>query len=113
VRQTLYVRLALRRRLAFNRRRFLPRPPTGLHRGHGPLPRRLRRDRAGRHACHHGAQWRRLARPAIRHGPPNVTLVPLPAYSSELNPVERIWLYLRERYLFHRLLADYDAVVDA
>jgi transposase len=45
--------------------------------------------------------------------PPNVTLVPLPAYSPELNPVERIGLYLRERHLSHRLLADYEAVVDA
>ena len=45
--------------------------------------------------------------------PPNVPLVPLPAYSPELNPVERIWLYLRERYLSHRLLADYETVVDA
>jgi hypothetical protein len=27
--------------------------------------------------------------------------------------VERVWLYLRERYLSHRLLADYEAVVDA
>jgi hypothetical protein len=27
--------------------------------------------------------------------------------------VERIWLYLRERYLSHRWLADYEAVVDA
>lgn len=24
-----------------------------------------------------------------------------------------MWLYLRERYLSHRLLADYDAVVEA
>jgi hypothetical protein len=45
--------------------------------------------------------------------PAGVTLVPLPAYSPELNPVERVWLYLRERYLSHRLLADYDAVVAA
>ena len=45
--------------------------------------------------------------------PPNITLVPLPPYSPELNPVERLWLYLREQYLSHRLLADYDAVVDA
>ena len=45
--------------------------------------------------------------------PDGLTLVPLPAYSPELNPVERIWLYLRERYLSHRLLADYEAVVDA
>lgn len=45
--------------------------------------------------------------------PDCLTLVPLPSYSPELNPVERIWLYLRERYLSHRLLADYEAVVDA
>ena len=45
--------------------------------------------------------------------PPNVTLVPLPADSPELNPVERIGLYRRDRSLSHRLLADYEAVVDA
>jgi len=45
--------------------------------------------------------------------PANITLVPLPPYSPELNPVERVWLYLKERFLSHRLLADYDAVVDA
>jgi hypothetical protein len=27
----------------------------------------------------------------------SLTLVPLPAYSPDLNPVERVWLYLRER----------------
>ena len=45
--------------------------------------------------------------------PDNLTLLPLPAYSAELNPVERVWLYLRERCLSHRLLADYTAVLDA
>jgi transposase len=45
--------------------------------------------------------------------PPHVTLVPLPPYSPELNPVERVWLYLRERYLSHRLHPDYEAVVNA
>jgi transposase len=45
--------------------------------------------------------------------PESLTLVALPAYSPELNPVERVWLYLRERYLSHRLLEDYDAVVEA
>ena len=45
--------------------------------------------------------------------PDCLTLVPLPSYSPELNPVERVWLSLRERYLSHRLLADYEAVVDA
>jgi transposase len=37
----------------------------------------------------------------------------LPPCSPELNPVERLWLYLRERYLSHWLLDDYDAIVDA
>ncbi len=45
--------------------------------------------------------------------PESMTLVPLPPYSPEFNPVERVWLYLRERYLSPRLLADYEAVVDA
>ncbi len=45
--------------------------------------------------------------------PPNVTLVPLPPYSLELNPVEWVWLYLRERFLSLRVFADYRAIVDA
>ncbi len=45
--------------------------------------------------------------------PVNLTLVPLPAYSPESNPVERLWLYLKERFLSQRLLADYDAIVEA
>ena len=45
--------------------------------------------------------------------PDNVTLVSLPPYAPELNPVERVWLYLRERHLSHRLLDTYRAIVDA
>jgi transposase len=45
--------------------------------------------------------------------PDNLTLVPLPAYSPELNPVERIWLYLRERFLSLRFLPDTEAIVEA
>jgi hypothetical protein len=30
-----------------------------------------------------------------------------------LNPVERVWLYRKERLLSQRLLADYDAIVIA
>jgi transposase len=47
------------------------------------------------------------------HVPDNITLIPLPPYSPELNPVERIWLYLRERFLSFRLHQDFDAIVDA
>lgn len=45
--------------------------------------------------------------------PANITLVPLPPYSPELNPVERLWLHLKARFLSHRLHNDYDAIVDA
>ena len=45
--------------------------------------------------------------------PDKLTLVPLPPYSPELNPIERVWLHLRERYLSLRLLDDYDAILDA
>lgn len=45
--------------------------------------------------------------------PDNLTLVPLPPYSPELNPVERVWLHLRDSYLSHRLLDDYDAIASA
>ena len=46
--------------------------------------------------------------------PANLTLIPLPPYSPELNPVERVWEHLRDRWLSHRVLAGgYEAVVDA
>ncbi len=38
--------------------------------------------------------------------PPNLTLVPLPPYSPELNPIEKVWQYLRDRHLSHRLFHD-------
>ena len=56
------------------------------------------------------AGWHMSSRLAV---PDNITLLPLPACSPELNPVERIWLYLRERFLSHRLHRDYPAVLDA
>lgn len=45
--------------------------------------------------------------------PDNVSLFRLPAYSPQLNPIERVWLYLRERHLSHRLHESYEAIVDA
>jgi transposase len=47
------------------------------------------------------------------HVPQTITLLPLPRASPALNPVERVWLYLRERYLSHRVLDDYEAVLEA
>lgn len=40
--------------------------------------------------------------------PDNITLLHLPAYSPELNPVERVWAYLRSHYLSNRVYRDYD-----
>jgi len=40
--------------------------------------------------------------------PENVTLLHLPPYSPELNPVERVWGYLRSHHLSNRTYVDYD-----
>jgi len=42
--------------------------------------------------------------------PRNMTIIPLPAYCPELNPVENLWHYLRSRYWANRTYADYDAL---
>ncbi len=39
--------------------------------------------------------------------PPNLTLMPLPPYSPELNPAERIWQYLRSHRLSNQVFEDY------
>ena len=57
------------------------------------------------------AGWHGAA--ALAAVPPNLTLVPLPAYAPELNAIERVWEYLRERYLSHRLFEDTTAIIDA
>ena len=44
--------------------------------------------------------------------PANVSLVFLPPYAPELNPVERVWLYLRERFLSLRLFPDLNNIID-
>jgi transposase len=39
--------------------------------------------------------------------PENITLLHLPPYSPELNPVERVWAFLRSHYLSNRVFKDY------
>ena len=51
-------------------------------------------DRAGWH----------MARGVVVPG--NITVVPLPPYSPELNPCESIWKVLRQRYLSNRVFPD-------
>ena len=45
--------------------------------------------------------------------PGNLTLLHLPPYSPELNPVENIWAWLRGNKLSNRVFDSYDAIVDA
>ena len=45
--------------------------------------------------------------------PENITLVQLPPYSPELNPIENLWHYLKSHYWSNRAYADYDALEDA
>ena len=45
--------------------------------------------------------------------PDNVSLLVLPPYSPELNPVENVWQYLRANWLAISVFDDYDAIVDA
>jgi DDE superfamily endonuclease len=45
--------------------------------------------------------------------PANLTLVHLPPYSPELNAIEKVWQYLRDRYLSGRLFTDTAAIIDA
>lgn len=45
--------------------------------------------------------------------PTNLTLVHLPPYSPELNPIGKVWQHLRDRHLSHRVLAGYEAGLDA
>ena len=68
---------------------------------------------AGTHAALvlDGAGWHVSADLVV---PANLTLIRLPPYSPELNPVERVWEHLRDRWLSHRVLAGgYEAIRDA
>jgi len=44
--------------------------------------------------------------------PENVTLVRLPPYAPELNPMENVWEYLRGNKLAITVFDDYDDIVD-
>jgi hypothetical protein len=58
-----------------------------------------------------GAGWHRTG--GALKVPNNITLIALPPYSPELNPVENIWQYLRGNKLSMTVWESYDAIVDA
>ena len=54
------------------------------------------------------AGWHGSARLPI---PTNITLLPLPPRSPELNPVENVWQFMRDNWLSNRVFASYDDIV--
>ena len=57
-----------------------------------------------------GAGWHGARHLAV---PDNITLLPLPPYAPELNPVENVWAYLRANRLAITVFDSYDDIVDA
>ena len=57
-----------------------------------------------------GAGWHSSAALVV---PENITLLPLPPHSPELNPVENVWAYLRQNWLSLQVWDDYPAIVEA
>lgn len=58
-----------------------------------------------------GAGWHQAGERLVV--PDNITLLRLPPYAPELNPIENVWEYLRGNYLSTRLWDSYEAIVDA
>ncbi len=44
--------------------------------------------------------------------PANITLLPLPPRSPELNPVENVWQFMRDNWLSNRVFTSYDDILD-
>lgn len=67
---------------------------------------------AGRHGVivTDGASWHTTEQLRC---PDNLSILPLPPYSPELNPAEQVWQVLRNDSLANRNYANYDAIVDA
>jgi len=45
--------------------------------------------------------------------PGNISLLPLPPYAPELNPMENVWEFLRGNFLSHRVWDTYELILKA
>jgi transposase len=43
--------------------------------------------------------------------PDNITILPLPPRSPELNPTENLWQFMRDNWLSNRVFESYDQIV--
>jgi transposase len=55
------------------------------------------------------AGWHLSARLLV---PDNITILPLPSKSPELNPTENIWQFMRDNWLSNRIFESYDDILD-
>jgi hypothetical protein len=84
-----------------------------LHAGDVGFPRRVRQTLPENEhavmlldqACWHSANALEIS--------DDVIPVTLPPYSPELNPVERLWRYLRQRFLSLLIFEDQEAIIEA
>jgi transposase len=44
--------------------------------------------------------------------PANISIIPLPAKCPELNPVENVWLFIRDNWLSNRVFTSYENIID-
>ena len=44
--------------------------------------------------------------------PPNITIVPLPPKCPELNPVEKLWQFMRDNWLSNRIFKSYEDILN-
>ena len=58
-----------------------------------------------------GAGWHQTGGKLIV--PDNITLLPLPPYAPELNPMENVWEYLRANFFSHQVWEAHEAILDA
>jgi hypothetical protein len=70
------------------------------------------RTEAGRHAVviMDGAGWHQAS---LVEDISNVSIMKLPPYSPELNPIEQVWSWLRQHHLANRCFSGYEDIVNA
>ena len=100
------------RGLSATSRRSRPGHASGERRGHVAASHCDRLQGGGRQSRRSHPRWRRLPSccRALR-SPKTSSLVRLPPYAPELNPIENVWEYLRNK-LAITVFDDYDDIVD-